>query len=122
MGSFEFYINSKEPFKSNIMKEITAFIRPEKLNAVAEYLKKEQYCCFTVFQGEGVGDYTDPKTEFPSLDFPFLHNKVVKIEIVCNKDDVSKIINIIKTHAQTGEKGDGLIYVSNVESRLRIRD
>jgi len=104
------------------MKEIKAFIRPEKLNVVAEYLKKEQYCCFTVFQGEGVGDYTDPETEFPSLDFPFLHNKVVKIEIVCNKEDVAKIITIIKTHAHTGDKGDGLIYVSNVESKIRIRD
>lgn len=104
------------------MKEIKAFIRPEKLNSVAENLKKEQYCCFTVFQGEGVGDYTDPKTEFPSLNFPFLHNKVVKIEIVCNKADVDKIINVIKTHARTGDKGDGLIYVSNVESKTRIRD
>ena len=104
------------------MKEIKAFIRPEKLNVVAEYLKKEQYCCFTVFQGEGVGDYTDPETEFPSLDFPFLHNKVIKIEIVCNKENVAKIINVIKIHAKTGNKGDGLIYVSNVESKIRIRD
>lgn len=104
------------------MKEIKAFIRPEKLTVLAEHLKKEQFCCFTVFEGEGVGKYADPKTKFPSLKHPFLHNKVVKLEIVCNKEDVDNIIRIIKDYAQTGEPGDGLIYVSNVEQRIRIRD
>tara|TARA_R110002124_G_scaffold82675_2_gene217034 strand:- start:782 stop:1108 length:327 start_codon:yes stop_codon:yes gene_type:complete len=104
------------------MKEIKAFIRKEKLNEVAKHLKKDQFCCFTVFEGEGVGDYTDEDTQFPSLKFPFLHNKVIKIEIVCNKEDVDKVIDTIREHAKTGKRGDGLIYVSNVEERIRIRD
>jgi len=104
------------------MKEIKAFIRPEKLNKVAENLKKNKFCCFTVFEGEGVGNYADPNTEFPSLNFPFLHNKVVKIEIVCNKEDADDIINIIKTNAHTGESGDGLIYVMDIEKKLKIKE
>lgn len=104
------------------MKEIKAFIRPEKLNRLAKHLKKEKFCCFTVFEGEGVGDYADPKTKFPSLKFPYLHNKVVKLEMVCDKEDVINIVKIIKDFAQTGERGDGLIYVSNVEQKIRIRD
>jgi nitrogen regulatory protein P-II 1 len=104
------------------MKEIKAFIRPENLKMLAENLKKENFCCFTVFEGEGVGDFTDPKTKFPSLKFPFLHNKMVKIELVSDDEDVSKIVNIIKKFTQTGESGDGLIYVVNVEQRIRIRD
>jgi len=104
------------------MKEIKAFIREEKLTEVAKHLKKNQFCCFTVFEGEGVGDYTDEDTKFPSLKFPFLHNKIVKIEIVCNKEDVDKVIDTIRAHAKTGKRGDGLIYVSNVDTRVRIRD
>lgn len=104
------------------MKEIKAFIRPERLIDVAKNLKKEHYCCFTVFEGEGVGNFVDPETEFPSLKFPFLHNKVVKIEIVCEKERVDKIIGIIRKSAQTGKSGDGLIYVVNVENKVRIRD
>tara|TARA_R110002050_G_scaffold200990_2_gene336065 strand:- start:1037 stop:1183 length:147 start_codon:yes stop_codon:yes gene_type:complete len=46
------------------MKEIKAFIRKEKPNEVAKHLKENQFCCFTVFEGEGVGDYIDPETEF----------------------------------------------------------
>tara|TARA_R110000868_G_scaffold110522_4_gene299348 strand:- start:675 stop:1004 length:330 start_codon:yes stop_codon:yes gene_type:complete len=104
------------------MKEIKAFIRKEKLNEVAKDLKKNQFCCFTVFEGEGVGNYSDENTQFPSLKFPFLHNKVIKIEIVCNKEDVDKVIDTIRTHAHTGKRGDGLIYVSTVETQVRIRD
>lgn len=43
------------------MKEIKAFIREDKLIEVAKNLKKSQYSCFSVFKGEGVGDYTDPR-------------------------------------------------------------
>lgn len=104
------------------MKEIKAFIREEKLIDVAKHLKKDQFCCFTVFEGEGVGNYSDEDTQFPSLKFPFLHNKIVKVEIVCDMEDVDKVIGTIRTHAHTGKRGDGLIYVSTVETQVRIRD
>jgi nitrogen regulatory protein P-II 1 len=104
------------------MKEVKAFIRPGKLTKLAEHLKKEKFCCFTVFEGEGVGNYSDPTTKFPSLKHPFLHNKIIKIELVCKKEEVTDIIKIIKDYAQTGESGDGLIYVVNVEQKIRIRD
>ncbi len=103
------------------MKEIKAFIRTEKLNKVAEQLKINKFCCFTVFEGEGVGRYADPETEFPTLKFPYLHNKVIKIEIVCKKEDVDSVITIIKDFAHTGESGDGLIYVMNVERKIKIK-
>lgn len=104
------------------MKEIKAFIREEKLIEVVKHLKKDQFCCFTVFEGEGVGNYTDEDTQFPSLKFPFLHGKVIKIEIVCKKEDVDKVLDTIRAHAQTGKRGDGLIYVSHVEQKMRIRE
>ncbi|QTY26438.1 P-II family nitrogen regulator [Flavobacterium sp. CS20] len=103
------------------MKEIKAFIRKEKLNEVAKHLKENQFSCFTVFEGEGVGDYIDPETEFPSLNFPFLHHKVVKIEMVIEKEKVDKILDILTKHAQTGKRGDGLIYVSNIDFSVRIK-
>tara|TARA_R110001592_G_scaffold340507_1_gene628700 strand:+ start:138 stop:452 length:315 start_codon:yes stop_codon:yes gene_type:complete len=104
------------------MKEIKAFIRPEKLTKLAEHLKKENFGGFTIFEGEGAGNYSDPKTTFPSLKHPFLHNKIIKIELVCKKEKVAEIVKIIKEYAQTGESGDGLIYVVNVEQKIRIRD
>ncbi|MDE3741072.1 P-II family nitrogen regulator [Maribacter polysaccharolyticus] len=103
------------------MKEIKALIRKEMLTKVAKGLKKEHFCCFTVFEGEGVGDYIDPETEFPSLNFPFLHHSIIKIEIVCNKQETEKIINVLREHAHTGKSGDGLIYVSSVDYSVKIK-
>jgi len=103
------------------MKEIKAFIRTEKLNKVAEQLKKNKFCCFTVFEGEGVGNYADPLTEYPSLKFPYLHTKVIKLEIVCSKENVDSILTIIKTFAHTGQSGDGIIYVMDVEQKIKIK-
>lgn len=103
------------------MKEIKAFIRKEKLNEVAQHLKENQFWSFTVFIGEGVGEFIDPEKEFPSLDFPFLHHKVVKIEMVTEKENVAEILNILTKHAQTGKSGDGLIYVSNVDYSVKIK-
>ena len=83
------------------MNEIKAFIRPERLSEVTMNLREE--------------------TASPSLNFPFMHSKVIKMEIVCEKEDVDKIVNIIKVSARTGKSGDGLIYVSDVEQRIKIR-
>ena len=104
------------------LKEIKAFIREKKLGEVAKYLKQDHFCCFTVFKREGVGDYVDPEEQFPSLRFPFLHQKIIKIEIVCNAMDVDTIIKVIREHAKTGKSGDGLIYVSSVDYSIKIRN
>ncbi len=92
------------------------------LEDVYSALRKHDYCCMSVFEGEGTGKYNDPKNKHGSLDFPAMHTKVIKIEIAAKEDDVKPIIQIIKTHAHTGRKGDGLVFVSPVEYATRIRD
>jgi Nitrogen regulatory protein PII len=43
------------------------------------------------------------------------------IEIFCRDEDVEKLINIVKRVNQTGNSGDGKIFVINVEDGTRIR-
>ncbi|NLF83982.1 MAG: P-II family nitrogen regulator, partial [Candidatus Gastranaerophilales bacterium] len=45
----------------------------------------------------------------------------IKIEIVVNDDMEEKVIAIIQDKAQTGEIGDGKIFVIPVEKTIRIR-
>jgi len=104
------------------MKEIKAFIRTNKVNDVAMNLQKGGFYCFSIFEGEGSGNLSDPDKEYPSLEHPFLHYKIAKLEIVCNKADENTIVKIIKEHAHTGKSGDGLIYVSHVEQKVKIKD
>jgi len=104
------------------MKEIKAFIRPSKVNVVASNLRKNGFCCFSFFEGDGYGKYSDPLKEYPSLKHPYLHSTIAKLEIVCDEKDEKAIIKIIKKCACTGKSGDGLIYVVNIDHKLRVRD
>ena len=104
------------------MKEIKAFIRPIRLSHVYEALRKEGHCCLTVFEGEGTGKYTEKDKDWPSLKFPYLHSKILKIEMVCKKENLARIIQIIHENASSGRSGDGLIYISDVEEVIRVRD
>ncbi|MEX0770377.1 MAG: P-II family nitrogen regulator [Balneolaceae bacterium] len=104
------------------MKLIKAYIRPMLLEDVYSALRKEGYCCMTVFEGEGTGRYSDPDHQHGSLNFPAMHTHVVKIEIAAETDDVDTIIEIIREHGHTGHKGDGIVFVSSIEKVTRIRD
>lgn len=104
------------------MKEVQAFIRPRKLNDVYNALKLKDFCCMTVYDGEGTGRYTDPDNNWPSFKFTSMHSKVVKLEMVCKQEHVKSIVNIIHEKGSTGRKGDGIIYISDVEEVIRIRD
>ncbi|MCB0534197.1 MAG: P-II family nitrogen regulator [Saprospiraceae bacterium] len=104
------------------MKEIKAFVRPIKANDVYKALHAHGFCCMTLTDCEGTGMYTDPDKDFPSLKFPFMHSKRVKIEIVCIDEEVEPIIEIIREHGKTGHSGDGIVYVSGVDEVYRIRN
>lgn len=41
--------------------------------------------------------------------------------MVIEKEKIDKIIDILIKHAQTGKRGDGLIYVSNIDYSVRIK-
>ena len=104
------------------MKEIKAFIRPETFDEMYSVLRREGYCCVTVTETEGTGRYTDKeKLEFPTMKIPYMHSKILKLEIVAPNDDVEDIVNIIKEHGRTGSRGDGIIYVMDVERAIHIR-
>lgn len=104
------------------MKEIKAFVRPGRLADIVSHLRDEGFCCITVFEGEGTGNYVSPEKEWPSLNHPFLHSKVAKIEIVVPSNDVDKVVHIIHEQGKTGSRGDGLIYTTDVSKAVRVKD
>ncbi|MEX0890355.1 MAG: P-II family nitrogen regulator [Balneolaceae bacterium] len=103
------------------MKEIKAMVRPEKFEEVYSNLRSEGFCCVTVYHGEGIGRHGDPDKLNASLEFPFLHSKIVKIEILVTDDHQDDVINIIQQAASTHHKGDGIIYSSDVSKAISIR-
>lgn len=103
------------------MKEIKAMIRPEMFETVYSRLRAEGYCCLSVYSGEGVGRQGDPEKMNASLEFPFLHSKVTKIEILVDAAHEKEVMQIIREAACTDSAGDGIMYSTSIDKAVSIR-
>lgn len=105
------------------MKKIDAVIRNNRFYAVKDALDEVGIRGMTVYEIKGVGTQRgDPTTggRPGTLKNTELIPKT-KIEIVCDDADVQKIIDAIVSAAQTGDVGDGKIFVGTVDDVVRIR-
>ena len=103
------------------MKEIKAFIRRTQMDAVVHALKRVGVKAFSIIAVEGIGALADPEKSQLSIEYVTSYSKVFKIELACREEDVNKIVRIIARLARTGEPGDGVIFVSNIEQAVKIR-
>ncbi|NOZ35500.1 MAG: P-II family nitrogen regulator [Chlorobi bacterium] len=102
------------------MKEIKAFIRPEKVNNIIEQLKAEGYENITISEAEGTGKFQS-ENAFVSQKFSITDSKIAKLELVAKDKNVDKIIEIISKYGKTINPGDGLIYVACVDKAYRVK-
>ena len=103
------------------MKEVKAFVKPFKVNDILSRLIEVGYPNLTVSLAEGTGNLRSDESSFSS-NFSITNSKVAKIEIVCNKNDADKIVAIISENGRTGNPGDGIIYVSDVQRAIRVKN
>lgn len=104
------------------MKKIEAIIRQEKLNDLQEALYKEAGIKgMTVSQVLGYGNQLGWKEYVRGQEI--LTTLVPKLEInmVVSDELLDTVTNIIIEVCQTGEVGDGKIFIYNVENAIRIR-
>src|SRR3546814_2342337 len=87
------------------MKEIKAFVRPSRVKKIVEALRENGFESVTLFVGEGTGSYKR-EDAFPSLEFSFTDSKIVKLELVCQNEEVESAIRLISENARTHESGD----------------
>jgi nitrogen regulatory protein P-II 1 len=103
------------------MKKIEAIIRPIKLNDVKDGLAKYGIKGMTVSEVAGCGLQKGHVGIYRGNEYSISLLPKVKIEIVVADDIVEDVIDVIMEHAQTGEVGDGKIFVSPIEQVYRIR-
>lgn len=102
------------------MKEIKAFIRPNKVTTIVNHLKDAGFENITLSLAEGTGKFQGEKA-FVSQMFSITDSEITKLEMVVYEDDVKTILKIISEYGKTINPGDGIIYVSNVEKAFRIK-
>jgi nitrogen regulatory protein P-II 2 len=103
------------------MKTVMAIIKPFKLDDVREALTSLGVQGLTVTEVKGYGRQKGHTEIYRGAEYAVSFLPKLKIEIVIDDADVGKTIDAIAAAAKTGQIGDGKIFVSPVESALRIR-
>jgi len=104
------------------MKKIEAVIKPFKLEDVKEALVEAGITGLTVSEVKGYGRQQGHSEIYRGAEYVVEFIPKIKIEIVVSTDEYAQIaIKAISEAAKTGKIGDGKIFVSTIDSVLRIR-
>ena len=103
------------------MKKIDAIIKPFKLDEVKNALHDIGIQGMTVTEVKGFGRQKGVVEVYRGAEYHIQFIPKVKLEIVVNDDMLEQVVQIIQERAQTGEIGDGKIFIIPVEETVRIR-
>jgi nitrogen regulatory protein P-II 2 len=103
------------------MKLIIAIIRPERLEAVQDALSKHEIALMTASDVRGCGRQRGYTETFRGGKIPVRLISKVKLEIAVNEEYVQPTVEAILTAAQSGNIGDGKVFVLPLEQCFRIR-
>lgn len=103
------------------MKLITAVIKPHKVDEVIDALKTAGIQAVTVTEVKGFGRQGGHTETYRGAEYTIDFTPKVKLEIVVEATDTAMATDVIQTTATSGKIGDGKIWVTPVESVVRIR-
>jgi nitrogen regulatory protein PII len=103
------------------MKKIEAIIKPFKLEDVKSALAELGIQGLTVSEVKGFGRQKGHTEIYRGSEYAVDFLPKIKIEVVLADAQVAGVVDAIVKSAKTGKIGDGKIFVSSVESVLRIR-
>lgn len=104
------------------MKELKAYIRPWSLEETVRALQEAGAPGITIVDVHPVGYGFEPNYFSQSRDISRRSPEIVKLEMTCHNEQVDQFVEIILDTCQTGGKGDGRIFIQNVEEAVRVRD
>ncbi len=105
---------------SNLTK-IEAIIRPHKLDEVKLFAVNVGAIGMTVTEIRQFGTQKGQTTRYRGTEFSVDFVVRMRVEIIVETSQVEDIVQVIVEAAQTGELGDGKIFISVVDDIVRIR-
>lgn len=103
------------------MKKVEAIVRHFKLEDVKNALSERGIDGMTISEVRGFGRQKGHTEMYRGTEYAVDFVPKVKIEVACQDDNLKDLIDIILKTAQTGQIGDGKIFVTNLEEVIRIR-
>jgi nitrogen regulatory protein P-II 2 len=103
------------------MQLITAVIKPSRLDPVLDALRDVGVAGLTVSEVRGFGRQKGKTEVYRGAEYEVKLLPKVKVEVVVPAELLDRAVDAIAVAAKTGKIGDGKIWVSDLNSVLRIR-
>jgi len=103
------------------MKLVTAVIKPHKWEEVRAALETVGVTGMTVSEVSGYGRQKGHTEVYRGAEYDIALVPKVRIEIVVDDGDVDAVTEAVVSAAQTGQIGDGKVWVTPVDSVVRVR-
>jgi nitrogen regulatory protein P-II 1 len=103
------------------MKKIEAVVRPEKLGEIKTALATAGFIGLTTYEVKGRGKQKGMVLSYRTSEYRVDLLPKTKLEIVLDDKDVEKAVEIICDIGNTGNMGDGKIFILPVEEVIRVR-
>ena len=103
------------------MKQITAVVKPFKLDDVKAALEVLGVQGLTVSEVQGFGRQRGHTEVYRGAEYTVDFVPKVRIDVIVSDGDADKLVAAIVEAARTGKIGDGKVWVTPVESLVRVR-
>lgn len=103
------------------MKKIEAIIRHFKLDEIKTSLNEAGVEGMTITEVKGYGRQKGHTEMYRGNEYAIDFVPKVKVEVVVSEANLKGVVDVIMSKAQTGQMGDGKIFVSELSEVIRIR-
>jgi len=103
------------------MKLITAIIKPFKLDDVKSALETFGVHGITVSEASGYGRQRGHTEVYRGAEYSVDFVPKVRVEVVADDSLADKVVDAVVEAARTGKIGDGKVWVTPVDSVIRVR-
>jgi nitrogen regulatory protein P-II 2 len=103
------------------MKMVSAIIKHFKVDEVRDALNKIGIQGMTAIEVKGFGRQKGHMEVYRGVEYELKFLPKVKIEVAMSDDKLDEVLDVIQKSAQTGEIGDGKIFVYGLEDVIRVR-
>ena len=104
-----------------IVKKVEAIVRHFKLEDVKNALTDQGIHGMTVSEVRGFGRQKGHTEIYRGTEYAIDFVPKVKIEVICTDDNLQMVVDTVLQTAQTGQIGDGKIFVTDLQDSIRIR-
>ncbi|GAB3683621.1 P-II family nitrogen regulator [Saccharopolyspora tripterygii] len=103
------------------MKLVTAIVQPDKVDDLKEALGKIGVLGMTVSDVQGYGRQKGHTEVYRGAEFSVDFIDKSRVEVLVDETDVDEVVEGVVGAARTGKVGDGKVWVTAVETVVRVR-